>query len=104
MSVARLVETQWRAIVVIVVLLAIGGLAGLARVPLSLLPATNFTRIIIVIENGEVPAQQMLVTVTRPVEEAMSGIPGIARIRSVTSRGAAEIDLFFDWHADIEQT
>ncbi len=104
MSVARIVETQWRAIVVVVVLLAIGGLVGLTRVPLALFPTTNFPRIIIVIENGEVPAQQMLITVTRPVEEAMSGIPGIARIRSVTSRGATEIDLFFDWRTNIEQT
>ncbi|HEX9161770.1 MAG TPA: efflux RND transporter permease subunit, partial [Thermoanaerobaculia bacterium] len=63
-----------------------------------------FPRIIIVVENGEVPAQQMLVTVTKPVEEAMAGIPGIARIKSITSRGATEIDLFFDWRVDVEQT
>ncbi|MBV8519964.1 MAG: efflux RND transporter permease subunit [Acidobacteria bacterium] len=102
--IAHLVETQWRAIVVVIVLLAIGGLVGMTRVPLSLFPTTDFPRIIIVIENGEVPAPQMLVTVTRPVEEAMSGIPGIAHIRSVTSRGATEIDLFFDWRIDVEQT
>ena len=51
--------------------------------------------------NGVAPAQQTLVAVTRPIEEAMSGIPGIARIRSVTARGASEIDLFFDWRTDI---
>ncbi|MGZ4778774.1 MAG: efflux RND transporter permease subunit, partial [Thermoanaerobaculia bacterium] len=73
-------------------------------VPLSLFPQTDFPRIIIVVDNGEVPAQQTLVTVTRLVEEAMSGIPGIARIKSTTSRGATEIDLFFDWKTNIEQT
>src|SRR5438874_634548 len=76
----------------------------MTRVPLSLFPQTNFPRIIIVVENGEMPAQQMLVSVTKPVEESMSGIPGIARIRSITSRGAAEVDLFFDWRTDIEKT
>jgi CzcA family heavy metal efflux pump len=106
MSIGRLVETQWRAVAVVIVLLAIGGLAGMTRVPLSLFPQTDFPRIIIVVENGEAPAQQMLVTVTRPVEEAMAGIPGIARIKSITSRGAAEVDLFFEWRSKIgiEQT
>src|SRR6059058_2950736 len=97
MNIGRLVETQWRSVVVVIALLAIGGIAGMGRVPLSLFPQTNFPRIIIVVENGEMPAQQMLVSVTKPVEESMSGIPGIARIRSITSRGAAEVDLFFDW-------
>jgi CzcA family heavy metal efflux pump len=102
--IARLVETQWRAVVVIILLLGIGGIVGMTRVPLSLFPQTDFPRIIIVIENGEAPAQQMLVSVTTPVEEAMSGIPGIARIRSITSRGASEIDLFFGWRTNVEQT
>jgi CzcA family heavy metal efflux pump len=104
MNVAHLAETQWRAVVVVILLLAIGGIVGATRVPLSLFPQTDFPRIIIVVENGEVAAQQMLVTVTRPVEEAMSGIPGIARIKSVTSRGATEIDLFFDWRSNVQQT
>src|SRR5438132_11571725 len=104
MSFARLVEHQWRAVVVVMVLLSIGGLIAMTRVPMALFPDTNFPRIIIVIENGELPAQQMLVTVTRPIEEAMSGMPGIARVKSITSRGAAEIDLFFDWRVDIQQT
>ena len=104
MNFARLIDHQWRAVVVVMVLLSVGGLIAIRRVPMALFPETNFPRIIIVIENGEVPAQQMLVTVTKPVEEAMSGMPGIARVKSITSRGAAEIDLFFDWRSDIQQT
>src|SRR5258707_13607970 len=100
MNIGRVVETQWRSVVVVFALLAIGGVVGMTRVPLSLFPQTNFPRIIIVVENGEMPAQQMLVTITKPVEEAMSGIPGIARIRSITSPRAAEVDLFFDWRSD----
>ena len=104
MNLGRLVDHQWRAVAVVIGLLAIGGLVSATRVPMSLFPQTNFPRIIIVVENGEVPAQQMLVTVTRPIEESMSGMPGIARIKSITSRGAAEVDLFFDWRGNIEQT
>ena len=103
MNLARLVDTQWRAVVVVMLLLAIGGLIASTYVPMSLFPQTDFPRIIIVVDNGVVPAQQTLITVTRPVEEAMSGIPGIARIKSVTARGASEIDLFFDWKTNVEQ-
>ena len=104
MNFGRVVDTQWRSIVVVIILLAIGGLVASTRVPLSLFPQTDFPRIIVVVENGEAPAQQMLVTVTRPIEEAMSGIPGIRRVKSVTARGATEVDLFFDWHGKIDQT
>src|ERR1700752_4458493 len=103
MNLATLVDRQWRAVVVVMCLLAICGLFAATRVPMSLFPQTDFPRIVIVIDNGVVPAQQTLVTVTRPVEEAMSGIPGIARIKSTTARGAAEIDLFFSWKTNIEQ-
>jgi CzcA family heavy metal efflux pump len=104
MNLGHLVDRQWRAVVVVMLLLAFGGLIAMLYVPLSLFPQTNFPRIIIVVENGEEPAQQMMITVTRPIEEAMAGMPGIARIKSLTARGAAEIDLFFDWRADIVQT
>jgi multidrug efflux pump subunit AcrB len=89
MNLGRFVDTQWRAVVVVMLLLAIGGLIAMTRVPLSLFPQTNFPRIIIVVENGEVPAQQMMIMVTRPIEEAMAGMPGIARVKSITARGAS---------------
>jgi CzcA family heavy metal efflux pump len=104
MNLATIVDRQWRAVVAVMILLAICGLFAATRVPMSLFPQTDFPRIVIIIDNGVVPAQQTLVTVTRPVEEAMSGIPGIARIKSTTARGASEIDLFFDWKTDIELT
>ena len=88
MTLGHFVDRQWRAVVVIIVLLSIGGLIAVTQVPLSLFPQTDFPRIIITVDNGEVPAQQTLVSVTRPIEEAMSGIPGIARIKSISSRGA----------------
>jgi len=104
MNLGAIVSTQKRAVLLVIALLSIGGLIALARIPRALFPQTDFPRIIIVAENGVAPAQQTLVSVTRPIEEAMSGIPGIARIKSTTARGSAEIDLFFDWRTDIVQT
>ncbi|HEV7572075.1 MAG TPA: efflux RND transporter permease subunit [Thermoanaerobaculia bacterium] len=104
MNLGRIVSTQKRAVLLVIALLSIGGLMALMRIPRALFPQTDFPRIIIVAENGVAPAQQTLVSVTRPIEEAMSGIPGIARIKSTTARGSTEVDLFFDWKTDIVQT
>jgi CzcA family heavy metal efflux pump len=103
MSFASIVSRQARAIVVIVFLLCAAGLYAAWRLPISVFPQTDFPRIVIIVDNGEAPASQTLVSVTRPIEEAMNGIPGIARIKSKTARGSAEINLYFDWHGDIIQ-
>src|SRR5262249_53265563 len=56
------------------------------------------------VDNGVMPIDQMLVTITRPIEEAVNSVPGLQQVRSITSRGSAEIDLFFDWNVDMFQT
>lgn len=97
MSLAQLISRQSRAVMALVALLCATGIYAAFQLPIAIFPQTDFPRIVILIDNGVVPATQMLATVTRPVEEAMNGIPGINRIRSVTSRGSAEVNLFFDW-------
>src|SRR5207237_9743015 len=73
-------------------------------IPVAVFPSTDFPRIAIGIDNGVMPIDQMMVSVTRPLEEAVNSIPGLQRVRSITSRGSAEIDLFFDWNVDMQQT
>ena len=101
MKLARVVSYQSRAIVVIVALLCAAGIYAAWQLPIAVFPQTDFPRIVIIVDNGEAPASQTLVTVTRPIEEAMNGIPGIARIKSKTARGSAEINLYFNWGGDI---
>ena len=103
MQLARLVSYQSRAIVVIVALLCAAGLYAAWQLPIAVFPQTDFPRIVIIVDNGEAPAAQTLASVTRPIEEAMNGIPGIARIKSKTARGSAEINLYFDWNGNIIQ-
>jgi len=101
MRLARIVSNQARAIVVIVALLCAAGLYAAWQLPIAVFPQTDFPRIVIIVDNGEAPASQTLVSVTRPIEEAMNGIPGIARIKSKTARGSSEINLYFDWKGNI---
>src|SRR6266536_3944310 len=103
MRLARVVSNQSHAILVIVALLCVAGLYAAWQLPIAVFPQTDFPRIIIIVDNGEAPASQTLASVTRPIEEAMNGVPGIARIKSKTARGSSEISLFFDWKGHIFQ-
>ncbi|MGE0129256.1 MAG: efflux RND transporter permease subunit [Blastocatellales bacterium] len=104
MNLARLIARQSRAVIVIVVLLCAAGIYAAWQLPTAIFPQTDFPRIVIIVDNGVVPAPQILVSVTRPIEEAMNGIPGIVRIKSTTARGSADINLFFNWSVDILQS
>src|SRR6266542_7146094 len=103
MRLARVVSNQSHAILVVVALLCAAGLYAAWQLPIAVFPQTDFPRIIIIVDNGEAPASQTLASVTRPIEEAMNGIPGIARIKSKTARGSSEISLFFDRNGNILQ-
>src|SRR5437762_8823413 len=87
-----------------VALLCAAGLYAAWQLPIAVFPQTNFPRIVIIVDNGVAPAPQTLVSVTRPIEEAMNGVPGIQTIKSKTSRGSSEISLFFNWNVDIVQS
>ena len=73
-------------------------------IPVSVFPSTDFPRIVVGADVGVYPIDQMLVTVTQPLEEALNTVPGLDHVNSITSRGSAEIDLFFDWHVDMYRT
>src|SRR5664279_3017638 len=87
----------------IVTLVIVGAYLALS-IPVAVFPATDFPRIVVGIDNGVAPINQMEVTVTRPIEEAMNSVPGLNSVRSTTSRGSAEVNLFFDWNVDMFQT
>ena len=87
-----------------VALLCAAGMYAAWQLPIAIFPQTDFPRIVIIVDNVVAPAPQTLVSVTRPIEEAMNGIPGIQRIKSKTSRGSSEISLFFNWNVDIRQS
>jgi multidrug efflux pump subunit AcrB len=87
----------------IISLALVGGYLAFS-IPVSVFPNTDFPRIVIGVDNGVMPIDQMLVTITRPIEESVNNVPGLQRVLSITSRGSAEIDLFFDWSVDMVLT
>src|SRR5579863_2562181 len=87
----------------ILALIALGAYLAFT-IPVAVFPSTDFPRIVVGIDNGVAPINQMEVTVTRPIEEAMNSVPGLESVRSTTSRGSAEVNLFFNWNVDMFQT
>src|SRR6266702_1378680 len=75
----------------IVSLALVGGYLAFT-IPVSVFPSTDFPRILIGVDNGVMPIDQMLVTITRPLEEAVNSVPGLQKVTSITSRGSAVVD------------
>lgn len=90
-----------RSILFLLIVLIAGGVLGTLSLPVSLFPHVSFPRIRLNFDAGDRPAERMMIQVTRPVEEALRGIPGVREIHSTTSRGGSEIALSFDWGADM---
>jgi CzcA family heavy metal efflux pump len=100
-AVARFVDLHGRALALVFLCLALAGLVFVFRTPISLFPQTDFPRVIILVNNGIQPVDVQMLTVTRPIEEAVRAVPGITNVRSVTSRGGSEISVLFRWDVDI---
>jgi len=92
------------AIAFISVALCLAGIYAAFKVPSSVFPQTNFPRVVILVDNGVMPADEMMATITRPIEEAMKDIPGSVTVRSTTGRGSAEISVFFNWQVNMIQS
>lgn len=93
-----------RPIIFVILTLVAVGVYLAFTIPVSVFPSTDFPRIVVGFDNGVAPIDQMQVTVTRPIEETVNSVPGLENVRSVTSRGTAEINLFFNWNVNMFQT
>jgi CzcA family heavy metal efflux pump len=93
-----------RTILFLSVALTLAGIYAFFRTPIAVFPETNFPRVVIGVDNGVMPVEQMQVTITKPIEDAVNSVPGLTTVRSTTGRGSAEVSLFFDWSVDMFHT
>ena len=87
---------------VTLVLVILGGMFAYSRLQTSLFPEITFPKIKVIAEAGLQPVSKMMVTVTKPLENAIKQVPDLQYVRSTTSRGSCEISAFMDWKADID--
>lgn len=87
---------------VILVMLLVGGAFSYKNMKTSLFPDVSFPKIKIIAENGEQPVDKMMVTVTKPLENAIKKVENLRLIRSTTAMGSCEISAFMEWGSDID--
>ncbi len=90
-----------RAIVVLILGLCAWGVYSLFSLGSGIYPDVEFPRIVVIAERGEDSVENMMIGVTRPLEEAVNVVPGLRRVRSKTIRGATEMSLDFSPKTDM---
>ncbi len=101
MIVMRWLRAHRRSLLVFAALLAITGLLSIPGLPVSLFPITDFPRVVVTLDAGDRNAEQMVLQITQPVEEAIRRVPNVKTVRSITSRGATDISASFAWGTDM---
>jgi len=101
MNLARVSENHGRAVLLMTGLLVAAGALAVYQLPGDIYPPLKFPRVVVIAHVGTVPGRSMMLTVTRPIEQAIMEVPGIRRVRSKTFRGSAEISAQFDTNTDI---
>ena len=90
-----------RSVLFLAALLAACGLVSVPTLPVSLFPITDFPRVVVNIDAGDRNAEQMVLLITQPIEEAVRRVPGVRAVRSRTSRGATDVSVTFAWGTDM---
>lgn len=91
-----------RAFFFTILMLAVSGVLVSRKVPVALFPHVDFPRIVVDLDSGDRPAEQMAIEVTRVLEETVRLVPGVQGIRSETNRGTASVSVLFRWGDDLD--
>lgn len=91
-----------KPISLVLALIIVGGIFAYTKLQTSLFPEITFPKIKVIADEGLQPVNKMMVTVTKPLENAIKQVPGLQTVRSTTSRGSCEISAYMDWNADID--
>src|SRR6476620_4602000 len=83
-------------------IILLGGAFVFTGFKTSLFPEITFPKIKVIADAGLQPVDKMMVTVTKPLEDAIKQVPDLADIRSITSRGSCEISAFMTWSSNID--
>ena len=94
--------TYKNPVTVLVVIIIMAGLFAYSKMQTSLFPEITFPKIKIIVDAGLQPVNRMMVTVTKPIENAIKQVPDLQNVRSTTSRGTCEISAFLNWDSNID--
>src|ERR1700744_4968465 len=91
-----------KPLMLVLFLILLGGFYAYTQLQTSLFPEITFPKIKVIADEGLQPVNKMMITVTKPLENAIKQVPNLEIVRSTTSRGSAEISAFMSWDADLD--
>src|SRR6476646_8969849 len=95
-------STYKNPITVLIVIILLGGVFAYSKMQVALFPEITFPKIKVIADAGQQPVDKMMITVTRPLENAIKQVPDLQTIRSITSRGSCELSAFLNWDANVD--
>jgi len=103
-SLSGFVQHYRKAILLLTVVLCLGGFYASRSLPVAIFPDLTAPRIIVTADAGDTPIPLVLANITRPLENAVAGVPNVTRVGSLTQRGGDELDVNFGWGTDMAST
>src|SRR5262245_44794882 len=103
MNLVRACRKNSRAVFLATAFLTVAVMRALFQLPSNIYPELNFPRIVALVHAGDLSPDTMLLTITRPIEEQVSTVLGVRRVRSRTIRGGSEISVLFADNMDMQQ-
>ncbi|WP_218082792.1 efflux RND transporter permease subunit [Anthocerotibacter panamensis] len=101
-SFTKTLQGQARAIYLVFALVALGGFLAFRSLPSDVYPELTFPRIAVIAEVGDISPERVVLTVTRPLEEACGQVYRVRWVRSKTIRGSAELSIEFQPGTDMQ--
>ncbi len=94
--------TYKNPLTVLIFIILAGGVFAYSNMQTSLFPEITFPKIKIIADAGQQPVDKMMITVTRPLENAIKQVEDLQTIRSTTSRGSCELSAYLNWNANVD--
>jgi len=102
MNLVRFCRENSRAVILLVGAMTVAGIVSMFQLPSNIYPELTFPRIVVLVKAGDLSPDTTLLTVTRPIEEQVSTVLGVRRVRSRTIRGGTEISVLFSDNMDMQ--
>ena len=103
MSIPRLAIHRPVTMFMISFVIVLLGAISLSRLPVDLMPDTEYPSITVRVTYQGVGPLEMEELITRPVEQAVSAVAGLERVESTSSEGSATVRLNFAWGTDLSE-
>jgi hydrophobic/amphiphilic exporter-1 (mainly G- bacteria), HAE1 family len=102
MNISRLSIRRPVFTVMVVLIVVLLGAVSLSRLPIDLMPDITYPTLSIMAQYENASPEEMEELVTRPIEEAMTAVPGVEEVTSISSEGSSQVRVNFSWGTDLD--